>query len=421
MRWILVIPLMNVISFAIAYAAAFALLQVLARPWRGSAGQHWTERARLAYAPGTALLILGIPLAAVLGTVGGIVIQTLARNSVLGTACLLTNFIMTLAGVLVVRYLWLRELWGPRVTIRSWLAGFLVIALAIFPGHFATVLLAFTMPDTLNAQAVFTFCAAVLWVAFCALGGELRLLGWIGILKPAPRALTDMVHQLAELMKVKGKVRVFVVQWAMVNGLAWQRKHAVAFTRPLLEVMDENEVRAVAAHELAHLLEPPWARRIRTAHLFAYLPLVPLAKYGGTPGALAALLLLVTFFLGYVRFACRFEQYADRAESNAITDPGAYARSMIVLHQANFTPAVMPGKQTHPHLYDRLLAGGIQPDFPRPRAPSRAKPLLAALTMTFAVLLVLLVMFVGVAVSLRLLGYGLRLEPAEQKRESLSQ
>jgi hypothetical protein len=47
--------------------------------------------------------------------------------------------------------------------------------------------------------------------------------------------------------------------------------------------------------------------------------------------------------------------------------------------EVNLAPAVMPGAQTHPHLYDRLLAAGIQPDFPRPSAPLRARPLLAVL------------------------------------------
>jgi hypothetical protein len=42
----------------------------------------------------------------------------------------------------------------------------------------------------------------------------------------------------------------------------------------------------------------------------------------------------------------------------------------------------MPGKQTHPHLYDRLLAGGIQPEFPRPLPPSRTKPYVAAFLAT---------------------------------------
>ena len=91
MRWILVNLLANVISFGIAFAAALVLLQILARPWRRSAGQHWTERARLAYAPGTALLFLGILLAAVLGAVAEAIIQALAGKPVLGTAGFLVN------------------------------------------------------------------------------------------------------------------------------------------------------------------------------------------------------------------------------------------------------------------------------------------------------------------------------------------
>ncbi|MBL9172320.1 MAG: hypothetical protein JNL10_02195 [Verrucomicrobiales bacterium] len=27
--------------------------------------------------------------------------------------------------------------------------------------------------------------------------------------------------------------------------------------------------------------------------------------------------------------------------------------------------------QTHPHLYDRMLAAGVTPDYPRPEKPSR--------------------------------------------------
>jgi Zn-dependent protease with chaperone function len=265
-----------------------------------------------------AVLLLGIPLALVFGLFAESVIQSLTRNTRLGTVALLTNAITAITGVLVVRFLWFRELWGARVTVRSWLAGFLVIVFAILPGLFAALAMAFAMPDKLNAQAVFTFCGATVAVAFLAAGGELRLFGWAGILKPAPQQLTEMVHRLADQMHVKGTVRVFVLEWAMVNALAWQRNRAVAFTRPLLEVMTESEVRAVAAHELGHLLEPTWARGVRTAHMFAYLPLVPLAKYGGSIGLLAACMLFWIFFLAYVRFSHRFERAADHAESHAI-------------------------------------------------------------------------------------------------------
>jgi len=293
--------------------------------------------------------------------------------------------------------------------------------LALLPGFFVTIVLAVAMPDVLNTPAVLIFCAAVLAVLFFALGGELRLFSWMGIAKPAPPALSAMVDELAERMNVKGKVRVFVVELPQVNALAWQRNRAIGFSGALLEVMTDKEVRAVAAHELGHMLEPAWARGVRTAHLFAYLPLIPLVKYGGPFAAPIGFVLFISFFIAYVRFSHRFEQRADRAEHEAIGDPAAYAMCLTKLHQANVTPAVMPGKQTHPHLYDRLLAGGIQPDFPRPQPPSRAKLILAVLTTTFAVALLVLVMFGGIAVCLQLLGYDVRLEAREPKHDVSSE
>ena len=138
------------------------------------------------------------------------------------------------------------------------------------------------------------------------------------------------------------------------------------------------------------------------AHTFAYLPLVPLTKYGGPVGTVTGLLLMFALVLGYQRFTRRFEQRADRVEREAIADANAYMRSLVKLHQANLMPAVMPGAQTHPHLYDRLLAGGIQPDFPRPPAPSRAKPLLAALLAAFFTMMFLVLTLLATGVALRL-------------------
>jgi hypothetical protein len=110
-------------------------------------------------------------------------------------------------------------------------------------------------------------------------------------------------------------------------------------------------------------------------------------------------------FIAYVRFSRRLEQRADRVEIEAIADAGAYALSLTKLHQANCAPAVTPGRQTHPHLYDRLLAGGVSPDFPRPMAPSRSKPMLGVLVTAVAVIVLIFAMALGLAVAMRFLGY----------------
>jgi Zn-dependent protease with chaperone function len=381
---ILTLVLLNAVAYALAFGAATALVEILAGPWRRAAGAHWTERARLASAPGAAVIWLTAMLPAAAAVLAMGVFAMFDSPASAPTIGFWMPWLAAFAGVLAARYRWLRELWGARVTIRSWLAGCLVLTLSFVPHVLVMLLLLALLPDTPNRSAALLLGAGFLAMAFLASGGSVLLLRLLRVVRPAPPHLVGMVEQLAQEMKLPGRVRVLELDWAQVNAVASVTYRAVAFSRPLLAIMSPVETRAIAAHELAHLLEPPWVRVVRVLHLFAYLPAVPLIKYGGPGGLLAGWLLVMSLLLGVKRFTRRMEVRADRLERQAIADPNAYMRSLIKLHEANMVPAVMPGSQTHPHLYDRLLAGGIQPDFPRPTAPSRAKPLLAALAATLA-------------------------------------
>src|SRR5262245_57240378 len=71
------------------------------------------------------------------------------------------------------------------------------------------------------------------------------------------------------------------------------------------------------------------------------------------------------------RFSRRLEHRADRIARDAQPGEGAYARALARVHEVNLSPVVAPGKgSSHPHLYDRLMAVGAPPDYPRPKAPS---------------------------------------------------
>lgn len=390
------------VAYGLAFAAGTVLVEILGGPWRRSVGSHWTERARLGFASGFAvlwLLALLPPLAGMVGEGGLWALAPELEKPMFGFAAV---WAAAFAGTMTARYRWLRELWGVRVTLRSWLAGCLVLVLAIFPHLIVMAGLVVLMPKTMDARGVLIFGGGVLAVAFFARGGGVPLLRLLGVVRPAPPALTKMVEQLAQDMKVPGQIKVLQLHWAQVNAVAWTLYRAVGFSRPLLEVMSEDEVRAVAAHELAHLIEPRWVRAVRVAQMFAYLPVALLLKCGGDAGIPMGYLLLLAIMLGYRRFTRVMEQRADGLERETITDPGAYMRSMIKLGEANLTPAVMPGGQTHQHLYDRLLAGGIQPDFPRPTAPLRAKPLLAAMAAAILTMVVIFAMVVSAGVAVRL-------------------
>jgi len=63
---------------------------------------------------------------------------------------------------------------------------------------------------------------------------------------------------------------------------------------------------------------------------------------------------------------------ADQAGTSHESEAGGYAMALEHIYQLNHVPAVMPGKRTiHPHLYDRLLAAGVTPSYPRPKAPGK--------------------------------------------------
>jgi hypothetical protein len=72
------------------------------------------------------------------------------------------------------------------------------------------------------------------------------------------------------------------------------------------------------------------------------------------------------------RIARRMERHADDAAIQGTADAAIYARALEKIYQANQLPAVMrSNNMVHPHLYDRMLAAGVTPDYPRPQPPGR--------------------------------------------------
>jgi len=101
--------------------------------------------------------------------------------------------------------------------------------------------------------------------------------------------------------------------------------------------------------------------------LLPWILFKPMLHTFGTAGFF--LLLLNTLLVGavYRRLSHRLEIRADSVAHANEPDPGVYARALLRIHEDNLLPAVMAkGRATHPQLYDRLLAAGVTPDFPRP-------------------------------------------------------
>ncbi len=380
-------------AFLINWVFARAIVWMLARSWRAASEAHWTERARLAFAPGQAQLWFGAVFPPALAVIGTSALQVFAGMS--SPDPMVVFWIAGLSGVLVARYRFVRECWGARVNLRNWVSGIVVLVVTMASHWVVLVFTVNLMPEKLGTKSFLVFTGALLAQLCLLIGDTAYLLRWLRIAHLAPAHVIAMVEGLCTEMGVKGKVKVYVFEWAQVNALASIVHHWVGFSSEMIKALSLEELRSIAAHELGHLLEPAWLRWIRIIQKFSYLPTVFIFMYGGRYGFFFGFLAVLAIMAANKRVVLYGEKRADRLQS-AASQSEVYMSAMVKLHELNLQPAVMPGKQTHPDLYERLIAAGIQPDFPRPPAPSKRKPLWTALGMSAAGLVFCFALMVGI-------------------------
>ncbi len=173
------------------------------------------------------------------------------------------------------------------------------------------------------------------------------------------------------------------------------------FSQRLLDLHPDEEISAICAHEMGHLTE---SRSVIAGRLVGSLRMFPLLFLKPAIHAANCLFLLLiglaVFGLGWFarRLARKMEVRADQVATANQSGDGIYARALERLHEANQIPAVMRSKRmTHPHLYDRMLAVGITPDYPRPEPPGR-------LAWNYLLGLIIFTLVVTVSIALLLAG-----------------
>jgi hypothetical protein len=169
---------------------------------------------------------------------------------------------------------------------------------------------------------------------------------------------------------------VYDLEWPSANALALPLQGAVAFTERALACLRDDELTAVAAHELGHLREGGWVRLLRTLRGLLFVPLVLLTPLLNTYGWIAMAGLLVAELMlarGYARLSRRWEACADEVGCGAASGE-TFARALETIHRVELLPAVFGRGASHPDLYDRLLAAGITPAYPRPATPDARAP-----------------------------------------------
>ena len=237
----------------------------------------------------------------------------------------------------------------------------------------------------------------IAWQAWGGVWLSIRL----GTLKPAPDKWQQLVAETAGEMEVSPRPRVFVANTATLNAFAYQAGHAIFLTRPLLDHLSEQQVRALTAHELGHLQEGRSSHFLRVAQPLIYAPILCLnpllSKFDF---GISLLICLGGFILAsrlYARFLQRAEFQAD-ATGHEDLDATHLAEALVILYRENLIPAVLHrgGFKSHPDLYDRIVALGVTPDFDHPAKPQPPLMALLAIACIFVIGIILLGMEVAI-------------------------
>jgi Zn-dependent protease with chaperone function len=348
-----------------------------------AASAHWSERALVQLESKIGILSSGI-----WGTILAVFLITSCKS---GSGCSPEN--LALAGFgLVILFCTFRAVGsvdtayrGSAHSVGTRLRGFAAFLVVFYP-----VLLIVVLASVTSAWLAPRDGIIWVWVGAVAVIQVVSSTGiFYGLARPLGLAWPARESVRRAVERAQGDAPTAVRQvdelaWLMPNAVALPLQGIVAFTKPAADQMTDEELHAIALHELGHLREPPfvrWMRPVRAGLLFLPVSvMVPLLMTGRHLG-----FAVLTGSIFVAAFATRgfSKRHEAKADEHAHAHSPAYARALETLHRLAGIPAVISKHATHPSLYDRMLEAGIAPDFPRPRAPNQLRPLLFLLPLPF--------------------------------------
>jgi Zn-dependent protease with chaperone function len=360
----MLVALLLVVHFALAAALIYGLDLLAFAPWLRAKDAHWTERARLLWPARVAGGLWFYALPFFLAAAQSILFPELPGIYLLTALAGFPGGI--LGGWPMGRAMF------PQLRFTNWLVEFVVGTAIRFLRQGALIAAGFFMPAELEWSTLAITAAVVAFIFWLVYGGLFRLLRTLHYFKPAPPRLTAIVNETAARMRMPTPP-VLVIRGLRANAFAALTIHTLGFTEGALSALNDEELSSLCAHELAHLTEPPEVVRARVLSAFTIVPLILIRPAIEAFGFFGFLFLAIGVYVARMAvrdFAHRMEKRADAmAKAHEGESAGAYARALERLYQFNHAPAVLGGRNTHPDLYDRLLAAGVTPDYPRPRAP----------------------------------------------------
>lgn len=387
----LIYLMLGVLAFASALIIQWIGGQVVLRCLRREQPEHWAERARLAF-PYATFSMIHLTMVSAGWLLGGIPVwkNVWAPLPLVCAACL---------GILICSRPTWRHLRGrpshgaePQRPLAWIQLSALNAAAFLLP-----VLVILSLPRTPTPQVWLTIAAMTVAIIAYRLWFSVPIARAIGVLRPAPDALQQRVGAIAAECGI-ARPTAYAIRAETANAFALVTCHSLGFTEEALEILSPAEQDTIIRHELAHLTESRPLRWLRLLNILIYVPLMsipPLIGLFGPGGVWIGLLAYFTLSRLWGNFSRELECRADREASTSTSAASSdrdlvYASALEKLYRHNLVPAVMRGRgTTHPNLYDRLIAAGATPDFPRPQPPPRA-PLAIACVLALAGLIAML-------------------------------
>lgn len=362
----------------LACLSGWAMIWLCARCHRTPvAGLHWTEIARRQVANNALVgsqmfLYLAMVVVVTYASASGVLVRDhrLTRAVIASVALFLAT-----RGIAYHRAHRVK----PWLTVGEFVRGHLFVVVVVLPLPALAIALGIAAPATFTGRE---------WQFAAVHGGGLVLMVWLlrgggitlgrasGLIVPAAPALRALVADV-ERRTGHTAAQVWVARTPVANAAALPRSNALLVTTRAIEALTDAELTAVLLHEFGHLREnvrDRWRRGIAVVPWFVLALAQPLLHQVGSVGLVLLLLLAFAVAIHAGRAARRLEVAADaHAQAHAHgLEAGIYARSLERLYRDNLVPAVMRGQRhAHPHLYDRMLAAGVTPDYARPLPPRR--------------------------------------------------
>jgi Zn-dependent protease with chaperone function len=349
----------------LAAAAAFVMNWLALIPFRRSVSLHWTERARACYPArvGAASFLWALPATITLASV-----LWLPDDAPHWMLVLLFSSAGALLGTLPMD----REVF-PRIGLRALFRASVWTWVTRCLFWFVFLGAAAVMPDEFNFQTLLTCAVVVTLLAIWQAKGWRWFAFKTGIMAPPPERLANIVRDTAARMNVSYK-QLILLRTQLAQAFAMPGSRALMFSERLLDILSDDEIATVAAHELGHLTESRLiylSRHVVRLAVWPWILVKPMIHTFGFWGYYVLVGLSFVIPRLYRWLSQRLEVRADKIAHAQEADPGTYARALTKLYEDNLMPAVNAKRRaTHPSLYDRLLAAGVTPDFPRPQPAS---------------------------------------------------